>query len=140
MESIIRNTKELKAAIIALEKQHSEEWASLKNEIHGTIENFKPVNLIKGFFKSSDTINGVKENIMDASIGLVFGFLAKKIFIGFSHNRFKRILGGLMELGLAAFIKKNPEVIKSIANSIFKKLFTHSNGHDKKEEVSPESS
>ena len=115
---------QLQESILLLETQRANEEILLKAELKTTIESLKPFNLIKSsvgeFIKSPN----LKENVLDASLSLVAGFLSKKIIFGNSHNPVKQVVGDLIQASVTSIFAKNVDSIKSFTKGLAAKLST----------------
>lgn len=121
----ISNSKELKAAISALETQKAEQLVLLKAEANVVLESLKPENIVKNaLHKALDSAN-IKGNIIDGVLGLAVGFLSKKMLVGGeSSNPLKNALGSLIQLGITNLVSKNADDIKSAGKSLLSGLFS----------------
>jgi hypothetical protein len=120
----ITNSLQLQAAIADLKLREAAEKEALVEQWQDTLESLKPANLIKS---AMNRITGGKltDNVMDAAIGVGAGLLSKKILVGRSGNVFKKILGNVVEVGVANLVANNAGKIsgglKSIGNFFKKK-------------------
>jgi len=74
----------LKNAIQLLEVEQADKGQLLKEQLFLTYESLKPVNLLRSTVNDIASSTYLIDNILGAAIGLVSGFLSKKIFIGAS--------------------------------------------------------
>jgi hypothetical protein len=109
----------LREAILVLEKRQAAEGKILKDHFLQAYESIKPINLIKNTFKEITESNELKDNIINTSVGLATGFVSKKLFVGRSHNPFKRLLGSVLMFGITNVVSKNTETIKAIGKGLF---------------------
>lgn len=113
------STAVLKDTIQLLEVEKEIEGRLLKGQFHQTYESLKPVNLI------GNTIRGVVlspyliDSIIGVAVGLMTGYLSKKIMIGTSRNIIRKFFGFLMQLGVTNTVAQHPESIKSIGQFIY---------------------
>jgi hypothetical protein len=112
----ITSTSELKSAIKELELEHDIQAKVLTNQIHLTYESLKPINLIRDTLKDVTSMSYPTDNILGVSIGLVSGYITKKLYIGTSDNPFKKLMGSIVQFGVA-------HILKSIGQSIFQNIF-----------------
>jgi len=87
----------LKNAIQVLEVQQRIKGHELKEQISLTYESLKPVNLIRNTLKDLFSSQYTTENISGAAMGAVSGFLFKKLFIGASANKFRKLVGNVLQ-------------------------------------------
>jgi len=126
MKKII-SIAELKEYIILLELKQAQEALLLKEQFKDTVENFKPINLIKG--KLSDIIASpnLKHDVINGVLGMAAGYLSKKIVVGSTHNPLKRLLGAALQIGVTSLVSKNADGIKSNVASILSSVFNKQN-------------
>ncbi len=122
MESIT-TIAQLKTAILNLEIQKEMKGQILKVRFHQTIEDLKPLNLLKRAIDNMATSPFLIENILGNAVGFVTGFVSKKIVTGTSANIFRKLLGSLVQIGVTNSVKQHPETIISIGQFIFRLLF-----------------
>jgi hypothetical protein len=119
----ITSIAELKNAIQLLEVEQDLKGKLLKEHFYLTYESFKPVNLLK------DTLNDIVkspymvDNILGTALGLASGYLSKKIFIGTSGNKIKKLIGYIMQFGITNVVAQNSDAIKSFGRSVFQSFF-----------------
>ena len=111
-----------------LEVLQARQKVELKVMLKATKESLTPWNLIKGTFNDIKESPDLKTNLLNAAIGLTTGFVTKKVLIGGSHNPLLRILGTLVEVGVAGAVAKHPDGLKSAGLSLFKKIFSRVKG------------
>ncbi len=120
---LISTTAHLKAAIRQLELQQADELSLLKEEVLKTAERLKPINLLKSTFKEAVATPDLKTGIINSAIGLTTGILAKKVIIGKTLNPLSKLMGVALEMFVAKKVSANTGQIKSLGNSLMKKLF-----------------
>lgn len=113
-------TDSLNELIIAMEQKRAYEVELLKEQLHVACDSLKPLNLIKSVFHEVTDSPEIKNNLVNNAIGLGTGFVSKKIITGNSHNPFKKILGTLIQFGVANVVSKHSDDIKSIAKNLLK--------------------
>jgi hypothetical protein len=115
----------LRALIASLEKDQEREGKAFKQELKSIYENLQPINLIKNTISQLKTTPSLKENLLDITIELAIGYISKKVIVGSTHNPLKQLFGTLLEIGVMSLVSKNTDSIKSIAFSLFNKLFNN---------------
>ncbi len=121
----ITSTTELKEAIHLLEIDRDNKLQLLKLEINVVIESMKPENIIKNSIKNILTSPNLKDNLIDGAIGLITGYLSKKLLVGGeSVNPIKNIFGNLIEFGIASLVSKNADEIKSPVRNFIKRILS----------------
>jgi hypothetical protein len=116
----IKTIEELNDAIRILELKQKFEEKLLKEQLKLTVENLKPVNLIKTTIHDLTTSPGFKNNLLDTTISMLAGFLSKKIVVGNTHNPIKQILGTVLQMGITSIVSKNTNEIKSATLNLIK--------------------
>ncbi len=118
----INSAVELREAILLLEIIQQEEAHLLKEQFKITYESLKPSNIIKKSFREIITAPDLKTNVVNGLIGFASGILAKKVFVGNSHNPITKILGVVLEVAVANKVALNAEGLKSMAGTLLEKL------------------
>lgn len=117
----INNSKELKEVIRLLEIDRADKLDLLKEETHTVLESLKPTNFIKDVLESPN----IKEAALDGLLGLVTGYVSKKILVGgTSSNPIKNIFGNLIQFGIAKLVSKNATEIKTTGKSLLRSLLS----------------
>ena len=116
----INTESELRAAIIKLESTQAVEGKIMKEQFHLAYESVKPINLIKSTFTEVVTSEDIKDNLLNAGVGLAVGYLTKIVFQGASHSPVRKLFGTVLEFSIASVVAKNPEAIKTVAKGAFK--------------------
>ncbi len=99
-------TASLAIAIQVLKARQEEEIFLLKAQFEKTYESLRPLNIIKKTFSEITTSPGLGKSILNNAVGLATGYLSKKFLLGSTHNPFKKILGTIVEFGIANFVAK----------------------------------
>lgn len=123
MKKII-SVSELKESILLLELKQAGDWILLKEQFHATYKSLKPINILKSTINEAISAPNLKSNVINAGIGITTGFVAKKIFMGGSHNPLRKLLGIALEMLVANKVAKNADGIKTIGSIILKKILT----------------
>lgn len=101
----------LRSKIYRLEMKQRLELALLKNQLHITFEKLKPVNLLKDTITEVSKSPELKNHLLTNGIGLLTGFISKKLMVGNTTSPFKNILGTVIEFVVANVVAKNSERI-----------------------------
>ncbi len=126
----ITTVTDLKSAIQQLEYKQANEWPLLKEQFLITSESLKPINIIKNTIKEVVTATDFKTTIVNAAVGFTTGLVAKKAFVGGSHNPLTKLTGAILEMVVANKVAKNAEEIKSIGSIILKKIINLKNNSE----------
>lgn len=115
----ITSIAELKSAIELLEVEHALKGQLLKEQVYLTYESLKPINILKRTLNELTSSPYLIDNIPGTIMGLVSGYLSKKLFTGGSGNIFRKLLGSMLQFGVTNVVAKNSDVIKSTGLAIF---------------------
>ncbi len=116
----IDSTSSLSETIHELEVRRVEEGKMLKQQANQAYENIKPINLIKSTFKEALAAQDLRTDIINLSLGLIAGYVSKRVFSGLEDSPLKKLLGTSLQFGITLFIINNPETIQAIGNGIAK--------------------
>ena len=114
----ITSVAELKNAIQILEVEQNLKGKILKEQFYLVYENFKPINLLTGTLKDIVKSPYIIDNILGTVMGLATGYLSKKIFIGASGNKIKKIIGSILQFGITNVITQNSDSINTFGRSL----------------------
>ncbi|HTL83145.1 MAG TPA: hypothetical protein VL651_15635 [Bacteroidia bacterium] len=93
----------------------------LVEQFDATMEILRPANVIRDALVSS-----VKElNLLDSTISIATGFIAKKLFVRSSHNPLLKLVGTIVGMGVANIAVKHPEQIRSFGKKLLDFLHLH---------------
>ena len=109
----VTNRRELKNAIQLLEAEQAVKQQILKEQFYVTYESLKPVNLLRRTILDISTAPDIIDNLIGTSMGMASGYISKKLFVGSSESRFRKLFGMLVQYGIATTVKRNSEVIRS---------------------------
>lgn len=124
----------LKQLIMVKEAECKADAIKLKGQLYETFEKLKPINIIKDTFNDVTSSPDLKNNLMNAAMGITTGYVAKKAFTAGSHNPIRKLLGFIMEWVIASKVTKNADEIKAIAGIMLKKLISHNGKAEKLKE------
>jgi len=110
----ITSTAGLKEAIQLLEFERDIEKQLLKENFQYIYTSFKPVNLLRNSLNKAVSSPLLIDNLIDSTIGLASGFLTKKIIIGKSDNKFRMLIGSVLQLVIINVVAKHHYAIESI--------------------------
>jgi hypothetical protein len=123
----ITSSAGLKEAIQLLEVDQGIKGQLLKEQFYITYESLKPVNIIRHTLKEISSSPYLLDNIPGTAMGLLSGFLSKKIFVGASGNLFRKILGSFLQFGVTNVVAQNSDAIKSVGQAVLQLLFRKKN-------------
>jgi hypothetical protein len=119
----ITSAAELKDAIQLLEAEQSIKGQLLREQLFLTYEGLKPVNLLKNALKEISSTPYLIDNISGTAMGLLGGFLSKKIFVGSSGNLIRKLIGSVLQIGVTNLVAQNSETIKSVGQALIQHFF-----------------
>jgi hypothetical protein len=119
----ITSAAELKDAIQLLEAEQSIKGQLLREQLFLTYEGLKPVNLLKNALKEISSTPYLIDNISGTAMGLLGGFLSKKIFVGASGNLIRKLFGSVLQIGVTNLVTQNSEIIKSVGQALIRHFF-----------------
>ena len=119
----INSAAELKDAIQLLEAEQSIKGQLLREQLFLTYEGLKPINLLKNALKEISSTPYLIDNISGTALGLLGGFLSKKIFVGASGNLIRKLFGSVLQIGVTNLVTQNSEIIKSVGQALIRHFF-----------------
>ena len=118
----ISTPAELKEAIQLMEAEKSVLFQQMRANFFLAYESIKPANLIESTMKEIGSSPYLFNNIFNVALGLAAGYLSKKaLSVGRSNNKSRKLLGVLLQLGVANLVIYAPNAIKSFVQNIFSK-------------------
>jgi hypothetical protein len=127
-------TETLNEAILILREKRSKDLVLLKEQLHEIYESVKPINLIKSTVQEFTASPELRANIVGNTLGLGMGFLAKKLLVGNSRRPLKRLLGTLIQYGVANIVSKHSDTILTTGEKLMTYMAKHRN--ESKQETS----
>ncbi len=118
----ISSRADLKDAIRLLELEQAEAGQLLKGQFHITFESLKPVNILRDTIEDIRSTPNLIDNIVGTVVGLTTGFLSRKMIVGKSGNIFRKLSGGIIQIGVSNLVAHHPDLIKSIGQFIFQNI------------------
>ena len=113
---------DLKLAIQNLEFQREVQGQLLRDHFFITFESLKPVNLIKNTLLEITSSPYLIDNMLGAIMGIVSGYISRKIAVGTSHSMFRKIMGSVLQFGVTNFVAQHPDILKTIGNFVMNKF------------------
>lgn len=119
----------LQAAIANLEIRQAAERKQLKEQVHNAYDSIKPVNLIRSTLADISASSTLKNQLLDAAIGLSVGFISNKIFVGMSKNPVKKLVGHALMIAITNTVVRNPDAIKRISAGLYRWIKSKMSSH-----------
>lgn len=104
--SNINNLVDLENKIGMLRQRQQLDLAALKFQYHDTVENLKPISLVKNALQNVMTAPNLKSNIIKGVIGFGTTYLSRKFYDTTSVNPLKRVLSQAVKFGIN-YLSKN---------------------------------
>lgn len=121
----ITTSAELREAIRLLEIDREKKLELLKGEVNAVAQSLKPGNIIKGAIQNALDSPNLKDTLINGAIGLITGYLSKKVVLGGGDNNpIKNILGNLIQLGVTTLVSKNVDEVKTTGGNFIKSLLS----------------
>ncbi len=118
MKNGIANMTDLDERIKQLEALQAVQLTALKIQSRELMEDLKPSALLKTAFKDVVSSKAVKSDVMNTSIGMGAGWVARKLFTFNSKNLFRKVAGyALQYITTNLVTKKIPAIKDKIINS-----------------------
>jgi hypothetical protein len=105
----INSVAQLKMAIKLSEVDRDLKEQILKAQFIFIRESIRPANLIKNGLNKMVSSPNLINNILGTVLGLATGYMSKKIVVGTSTNILRRVLGNILQFGVAKAVVKNTE-------------------------------
>jgi hypothetical protein len=126
----ITSVTALRIAIQELETERKVKEQLLREQFYLTYESLKPLNILRNTLKNLFSSENLLENISGNAIGSFGGFILKRIFVGKSATRLKKLVGAILQFGIAKVISQNSDQIKKLGVAVLQNFF------NKKEKIS----
>ena len=123
---MISSAAELKTAILILEAKRIEQEEELRTQFSKTYQSLRPANLIKSAFHGITGDADVRNQLINASVGVGAVLATRRLLINkLSGSIFKKILGGVVELGVGKAAASGAHLLKNkglqVLSSLLKK-------------------
>jgi len=113
---------ELKIAIQTLEFERDVQGQILKEQFFVTFESLKPVNMIKSTLHEITSSPYLIDNMLGAIMGMVSGYVSKKIAVGTSHSLIRKIMGSVLQFGITNVVAQHSDILKTVGNFLIDKF------------------
>ena len=121
----INETDALNELILVQKQQYDTDLRLLKEQLHIAYESVKPVNFIKNLVHDVTASPEIKNDISSSIMGLITGFISKKLVVGTNPNSgiFKKIFGLVLQFTVANTVAKHTEDIKAVGSAFLDYFF-----------------
>lgn len=123
----LNETDALSELIQINKQQYDTDLFLLKEQFHIAYESIKPINLIKNVVHDVTASTEIKEDVIGSLMGLVTGFISKKIMVHEDSGFFKRTIGTIFQFAVANIVSKNSTNIKAVSTALFNNFFKKKN-------------
>ena len=106
-----------------LELQQDLDLAFIKEQVQLKLESITPLNIIKNSISDLGSSPYLTENLMNHTLGIAAGLMAKKLIKCSSQNTTTHTLGILIEFSIANYVAKNGEIIIAFGGILIGKFF-----------------
>jgi hypothetical protein len=113
----------LKKAIELCEAEQAIKLQQLKEELYSGYEHIKPANLLKSTLNDITSSPELIDNIIGTVLGLATGYFSKRLVIGASVNKFRKLFGAILQVGITNVVAKHSGSIKSFGRHIIQQVF-----------------
>ena len=127
----ITTSAELKEAIQLLEFEHTYKGQVLKEQLLLAGESLKPANLIKNAFSEVASSPYLVDNILGATVGLASGYISRVIAVGSSGNKFRKLLGTILQFGVTNLVAQHTDTLKTVGQFIYQHFIQKKEMNDK---------
>jgi len=115
-------TSDLRRAIEAMEKEHSNHRDLLFKQVHKAYRSVNPFTFIKETIKDAVISPNNIENTLVGGLSLAAGVLTRKIIVGDSNNLVRKLIGSGVQYGITSAIAQNGHMIRNVGQSIVRFL------------------
>lgn len=112
------NNELLQQAIAALEVKRLEQSALVTEQFQQVRKQLQPTNLVKIAVTDLFTSPDIRTSVVDFTIGVTTGMIAKKVVVGQSNNIFTQLIGNAVQMIVTKEVSKHPEGIKTLGKTI----------------------
>jgi hypothetical protein len=113
----------LKMAIELFEAEQAVKLQRLKEQFYPAYESLKPVNLFKSTLNDISSSPYLIDNIIGTALGIVTGYFSKRMVVGASVNRVRKLFGAILQFGLTNVVAQHADTIKSFGRYFFQHVF-----------------
>ena len=118
----ITNYEELKNTIAMLEEKQSLAYTSLKNDLIAELKSLSPTYMVKNTLQALSPKLNLNGGILSTAMGMLMGFISKKIYERISSSPLKRMIGILLLIVTTHLINKNPQKFQMALEFMVQKL------------------
>jgi hypothetical protein len=109
----IKNSEDLRQAIVRLELMQKVQWAELKEEANELYDKVAPVGNAVIAVSQLLSKPDLKENIFNTALANITDFLAKRLIVRGSDNRFRNMLANMAKFAVLRFFASKQDSMQS---------------------------
>jgi len=106
-------TDTLRKTILMLEIRQIEEGKLLSEQFKATYESVKPLNILRKMIGEITEPSALKDNLVQSAVGLVSGYVSRKMLVGSSKNPILRLAGIIAQFGVTTLVANNSALIEA---------------------------
>lgn len=129
----ITSVDALQEAIATLKHRRNQQELEIASKLLLLYDNLKdslkPVNIIKNIFRELIESPGIQHRALNAAMGMVAGYLSRKLFVRSPSGILKKLFGAALQFGVTTFVGTRGDAIKKGGLQLFHGLFDHHNGN-----------
>lgn len=118
----IKTPDQLEERIRELQQQKHQQWTGLKSNVHGTVENLKPANLIRNAFSGITEKVDLKSDVLQAGVSLAAGMIINLILGRTKNKPLKKGLKVVLIFAITSYVAKHRDEIIEMGSSLIQKV------------------
>jgi hypothetical protein len=111
-------TAGLKKAIELLEGEQAVKWQRLKEQSYAAYESLKPANLFRSALNDISSSPYLIDNIIGTALGLATGYFSKRLVVGASVNKVRKLFGLVLQFGIANLVTHRAKNLRSAFSTV----------------------
>jgi hypothetical protein len=121
----ITSSEGIRRAIVELEHRQIVDEALFREQFFITYESLKPINVLRNTLYELITPSRLKDNLVQTGMGIISGYISRKILVRSSSNAFLRLSGIILQYGVTNFVSNNSAAIKKVIIQFADQLAGH---------------
>jgi len=118
------STAGLKKAIELLEAEQAVKLQRLKKQFFIAYESLRPAKLFMSTLNDISSSSNLFNNIIGTALGLATGYLSKRMVVGASVNKVRKLFGLILQYGVTNVVTHHADTLKSFGRYIFQHIFS----------------
>jgi hypothetical protein len=104
----------LRKTIFMLEIRQIVERKLLSEQLKATYDSVKPLNVLRKMIGEITEPSVLKDDLVQSAIGLVSGYVSRKLLVRSSKNPILRLAGIIAQFGVTTFVANNSASIEAM--------------------------